>query len=137
MQKVKDKLQSFTRYKIINFVIVSALFIKQSEGVIKNDDIHSLAKDIPNIIVHCREENTVKKYNSSFKVWELWAKQHNCTTLPAKSFTVVFFLMNCIYKRIIHSGKLKGYNLLLHFTIKSWVTLTLVLLLLYPAPWRL
>ena len=112
MQKVIDKLQSFTRYKIINFIIISALFIKHSEGVIKNDDIHSLAKDIPNIIVHCQEENTVKKYNSSFKVWELWTKQHNCTTLPTKSFTVVFFLMNCIYKKIIHSGKLKAHILL-------------------------
>ena len=53
---------------------------------------------MPNIVVHCREENTIKKYNSSFKEWKLWAKQHNFTTLPANSFTVALFLMNCIQK---------------------------------------
>ena len=40
--------------KSINFITFAGLFIKHLEGVIENDSISSLAKAIPNIIVHCR-----------------------------------------------------------------------------------
>ena len=41
-------------------MIISGLFTKHFERVIKNDSRRSLAKHIPNIVVHCREENTIK-----------------------------------------------------------------------------
>ena len=91
-------LQLFTTQKIINFVTIAGLFIKHFEGYIENDGICSLSNDIPNIIVHCREKNTIKKKNSSFKLWEPYAKQHNFTTLPTKNFTVALFFINCIQK---------------------------------------
>ena len=42
-----------------NFLIL-LLFQDYLEGVIENDSICSPAKDIPYIIVHCLEENTIK-----------------------------------------------------------------------------
>ena len=41
-------------------MIISGLFTKHFERVIENDSRRSLAKHIPNIVVHCREENTIK-----------------------------------------------------------------------------
>ena len=41
-------------------MIISGLFTKHFERVIENDSRRSLAKHILNIVVHCREENTIK-----------------------------------------------------------------------------
>ena len=56
-------------------------------------------------MVHCREGNTV-------------GKQHNCTTLPAKSFTVALFLMNSVQKDY-SLPKIEG----LYFAIKFYYKL--------------
>ena len=52
----------------MNYFFISGLFIKQFNRAVQNDNVHSLAEIIPDILVHYQDENTAKKYNSVFRI---------------------------------------------------------------------
>ena len=63
---------------------------------LENTSLTKLAEQLPNFIIHCREDNTIKKYHSSFNVWKLWAKTLRVSEIPAKPFTIALFILNRI-----------------------------------------
>ena len=52
--------------------------------------------DLPFYLASCREENTIKKYQSYFKTWENWAKNFSVSSLPAKPSTIALFILSGI-----------------------------------------
>ena len=51
---------------------------------------------MPNYIVNCRENNTIKKYHSSFNAWKTWCKTFSVKEIPANALTISLFILNLI-----------------------------------------
>lgn len=81
----------------INLSSFSLDFIKTHLKLeVENTSLNDLAKSLPTYLSFCREENTLKKYQSSYKYWVSWSKSFNVSTLPAKPTTIALFILNAI-----------------------------------------
>ena len=62
----------------------------------ENDSLLPLLNNLPNVIIHCRENNTIDKYQNSVKIWQSWCKIHSTKDFPAKPLTVALYLLYLI-----------------------------------------
>lgn len=61
---------------------------------IENESLKKLATELPTYISFCREENTLKRYQSSFKTWVNWSKSFKVSSIPAKPSTIALFILS-------------------------------------------
>lgn len=61
---------------------------------IENESLKHLATELPTYMSFCREENTLKKYQSSFNLWERWCKSFKVSITPAKPTTIALFILS-------------------------------------------
>ena len=52
-----------------------------------------LLQDLPPVLVHSREEYTVKNYQASFQCWENWVTYHKLATLLADPVSFALFIL--------------------------------------------
>jgi len=63
---------------------------------IENESLNKLATELPTYISFCREESTLKKYQSLFNLWVRWSKSFNVSSIPANPSTVALFILSGI-----------------------------------------
>ena len=63
---------------------------------VENESLEKLASELPGYIAFCREESTLKKYQSSFKLWVSWSKSFKVRSIPAESSSVALFILSGI-----------------------------------------
>ena len=58
--------------------------------------LRPLLVQLPNALVHAREDNTIKNHMSAYVQWKNWATAFSLAVIPADSMYVALFLLNKI-----------------------------------------
>ena len=87
----KNRIIYFYFYFPILDFITSHLMIN-----IENESLDNLATKLPSYIAFCKEESTLKKYQSSFKLWVSWSKAFKINCIPAKPTSIALFILSDI-----------------------------------------
>ena len=61
---------------------------------VQHPDLVALAADIPDIVVRCRQDGTVKGYAAGFERWKRWANSYaEIKTLPAEpKYIAIYYI---------------------------------------------
>ena len=88
----------------------------------ESENLKPLLNELPGYIIHCREDNTVKTYQSAFNTWSKWCKNLSVSEIPGQPLTIALFILNLIqldssfpkiestFYAIKFYHKLLGYN---------------------------
>lgn len=63
-----------------------------------NPELSSLAAKVPKVVLQSKAENTRKKYERVFQVWERWANKYSLSPLPASETDISVYLVSIIQK---------------------------------------
>ena len=63
---------------------------------IETASLRPLLAQIPNILGHAHEDNTIKNHMSAYEQWKNWATAFSLAVIPADSMSVALFLLNKI-----------------------------------------
>ena len=62
----------------------------------RNRQLRPLLAQPPNVLVHAREDNTIKTHMSAYEQWKNWATAFSLAVIPADLMYVALFLLNRI-----------------------------------------
>ena len=101
----KSKLWRFKiqKFKLTRFILLDLLLFSLGLGLLvpnisnRGDvELIHLAAKLPQVLLSDKVHSTVKRYFSSFKKWENWARSRSITVLPAPKDYFALFLVHLI-----------------------------------------
>ena len=92
----------YNTYIVFSDVFKSEVWSQFAE--VQHPELKSLASDIPDIVVKCRQDGTVKGYVAGFSRWKKWASNYSeIKTLPAEPKYVAIYLSSIFQSARTHA----------------------------------
>ena len=84
---------------LLPFLQLDTLVAKISNTV-ENPELKELAKQVPQLVLKSRAENTTKKYNTYFCKWIAWCQTYSIKSMPAKDEHVALYLTSLVQNKV-------------------------------------
>lgn len=89
--------EQFLLFEFLYFKNILCLdFLTTYLNLPSSETLPNLSKKFTEVYSHCREPNTIKKYENHFKIWKNWADENQVCSSPAQPHYVAIFLLYLI-----------------------------------------